>query len=305
MYDLSNLRLLRTLTGHTTGIRSVTYDWEGGLCSAGFEYDIFVWDLDAGLSYPLNKLVKGHFESIVHIESPPHSGRMCSLDTTGRFCWWDVRRTVALENHERCIQTFESSAASTCTTFALTHYQESALEQSTNGMTLIGGSKKMHTYDSVDVRPPEAPPSVATFNRVGYHFITVHDKDLKVWDPDTGRLSREVPNFSKTEITNFCFDSKGRKAIIANQGGEILIFNNSNWSEIAALPGHNAEISCLLYAKEDKCIISGSWDRSIRVYDDYHNDPKVSALRARLIEWGTDKRSENKLLERAAENALQ
>ena len=103
---------------------------------------------------------------------------------------------------------------------------------------------------------------------------------MKVWDPDSGRLTREVTALSKTEITNFVFDSKGRKAIIANQGGEIKIFNNSNWSEIASLPKHDAEISCLMYAKEDKCIISGSWDRSIRC-ERATDRPRASVLAKR------------------------
>jgi WD40 repeat protein/Ca2+-binding EF-hand superfamily protein len=277
MFDLATLRPMRTLVGHTSGVRSLTYDWYGGLCSAGFEYDIFVWDLDAGLTYPLNKLVKGHTSPIAQVASPYKSGRLASLDTKGKFCWWDIRRNVALENHERNIQSF--TPALKCTTFGLSNYSEAALEYSTNGISLVAGSKKLSTFDSIDVRPPEAPPTHATFNPVSYNFITVHEKDLKVWDPDTGRLIREVTNFSPTEITNFTFDSKMRKAIISNQSGEITIFNNSNWSPIASLPKQDSEISCLLYAKEDKCIISGSWDRSIRVFDDFHNDPKSSLLR--------------------------
>ncbi|GMH51993.1 hypothetical protein TrRE_jg4923, partial [Triparma retinervis] len=278
VFDLETLRPIRTLVGHTSGVRCLTYDFHGNLYSAGFEHDIYVWDLEAGLSYPLNKLVKGHFDPIVKIGAPHLSGRLCSLDTSGRFCWWDIRRNVALENHERCIQSFDCPPH-LCQTFDLAHSVENALEFSTNGMTLVAGSKKIHAFDSVDVRPPEAPPTSCVFNIVGYNFISVHEKDLKIWDPDTGRLSREVPNLSETEITNIVFDSKGRKAIISNQGGEIIIFNNSNWSQIATLPPHSSEISCMIYAKEDKCIITGSWDRSLRIYDDFHNNPSSSLLR--------------------------
>mmetsp|Transcript_5933 Transcript_5933/g.11892 ORF Transcript_5933/g.11892 Transcript_5933/m.11892 type:complete len:1682 (-) Transcript_5933:15-5060(-) len=278
VFDLETLRPVRTLVGHTSGVRCLTYDFHGNLYSAGFEHDIYVWDLEAGLSYPLKKLVKGHVNPIIKIVSPYSSGRLCSLDVSGRFSWWDIRRNVALENHERCIQSFDCPPH-LCQTFDLAHSVENALEFSTNGMTLVAGSKKIHAFDSVDVRPPEAPPTACVFNSVGYNFVSVHEKDLKVWDPDSGRLLQEVPNLSATEITNITFDSKGRKAIISNQGGEILIFNNSNWSKIASLPTHSSEISCLMYAKEDKCIITGSWDRSLRVYDDYHNNPSSSLLR--------------------------
>lgn len=279
VYNLSNLKLMRTLVGHSSGVRCLTYDFHGNLYSAGFDCDIFVWDLEAAICHPLNKLVKGHFHPITKIVAPFNSGRLCSLDASGRFCWWDIRRNVALENHERCIQSFDCPPH-LCQVFDLAHSVENALEFSTNAMTLVAGSKKVHAFDSVDVRPPEAPPTKCVFNSVGYNFISVHEKDLKVWDPDTGRVLREVLKLSDTEITNIVFDSKGRKAIISNQGGEIVIFNNSNWSQITTLPPHTSEISCLIYAKEDKCIITGSWDRSLRIYDDFHNDPRSSLLRS-------------------------
>ncbi|GMI01426.1 hypothetical protein TrVE_jg10733 [Triparma verrucosa] len=278
VYNLSSLNMTHTLVGHTSGVTTLCYDGTGALYSGGFGYDVFVWDLDAGLSYPLNKLVKGHYSQILKVYSPWNSGRLCSLDAAGKFCWWDVRRNVALENHERCIQCFDCRPHLS-STFTVADGVENALEFSTNGMTLVAASKKIHTFDSVDVRPPEAPPTQCMFNDVGFNFISIHEKDLKVWDPDTGYILREVTSLSSTEITKIVFDGKQRKAIIANQGGEIQIFNNSNWSKIAELPKHDAEISCLLYAEEDKCIITGSWDRSIRVYDDFHNDPKSSLLR--------------------------
>ncbi|GMH90608.1 hypothetical protein TL16_g11819, partial [Triparma laevis f. inornata] len=278
VYNLQTLNMTHSLVGHTSGVCTLCYDGTGALYSGGFGYDVYVWDLDAGLSYPLNKLVKGHYSQILKVYSPWNSGRLCSLDAAGKFCWWDVRRNVALENHERCIQCF-SAPPHLSSTFTVADGVENALEFSTNGMTLVAASKKIHTFDSVDVRPPEAPPTQTMFNDVGFNFISVHEKDLKVWDPDTGSILREVTGLSQTEITKIVFDGKRRKAIIANQGGEIQIFNNSNWSQIAELPKHDAEISCMLYADEDKCIITGSWDRSIRVYDDFHNDPKSSLLR--------------------------
>ena len=234
VYNLDTLHCTHTLVGHTSGVRTLCYDWQGNLYSGGFEYNILVWDLEAGLSYPLNKLVKGHYKPIVQVCAPYKSGRLCSLDNSGRFCWWDIRRNVALENHERCIQSFDNPPH-ICQTLDIAHSVENALEFSTNGMTLVAASKKLHAFDSVDVRPPEAPPTVCIFNSVGFNFISVHEKDIKVWDPDTGRLSREVPALSDTEITNLVFDSKGRKAIISNQGGEVIIFNNSNVSSKAPL----------------------------------------------------------------------
>ena len=160
VFDLEMLRPIRTLVGHTSGVRCLTYDFHGNLYSAGFEHDIYVWDLEAGLSYPLNKLVKGHSDPIVKIGAPYLSGRLCSLDTSGHFSWWDIRRNVALENHERCIQSFDCPPH-LCQTFDVAHSVENALEFSTNGMTLVAGSKKIHAFDSVDVRPPEAPQQLA------------------------------------------------------------------------------------------------------------------------------------------------
>jgi WD40 repeat protein len=95
VYSLQSLRHTHTLVGHTSGVRSISYDYEGGLYSGGFEYEVFVWDLYAGAEYPINKLVKEHSHSIVKVQAAAKQGRLASLDTSGRFCWWDSRRNVA------------------------------------------------------------------------------------------------------------------------------------------------------------------------------------------------------------------
>ena len=178
-YDLLTLTPLRRLSGHTSGVRTMCYDGMGGLYSGGFEYDVFVWDLESSAEYPVNKLVGGHFAGIVKVESPYQSGRLCSLDDTGRFAWWDVRRTVVVENHDRLLQSFTTTPSVT-STFSATTYTTPALLHSTNGMTIIAAGKKIVAFDSIDVRPKEAPPDTAIYNPVGHSFTTVHDRDLKV-----------------------------------------------------------------------------------------------------------------------------
>jgi len=281
-YDLSLLRHMRTLVGHKSGISSLCYDGMGALYSGGFEYCVYVWDLESGQTFPHNKLVKGHSDSIVCVSCPVKglgAGRLCSLDRSGKMCWWDVRRNVALENHERCIHQF-NPLPQVCTTLCVVHGVENSFQYSTNGMTIMAASKKLVVFDSVDVRPTELPPAACIYNPVGHNILTVHDRDVKVWDPDTGRLTREVCGLVPSEITNVILDAKGRKAIVASQDGSIVIFNNSNFSPIARLPSHSAEVTCLVYGDADKCILTASWDRSIRVYDDStdHSSSPASAL---------------------------
>jgi len=56
------------------------------------------------------------------------------------------------------------------------------------------------------------------------------------------------------------------------------VCNYLNGAIIKTFPRHNSHVSCIHYCKEDKCMLSASWDRSIRLYDDDSSTPLLRCI---------------------------
>ena len=71
------------------------------------------------------------------------------------------------------------------------------------------------------------------------------------------------------EITACCLDDRQRKVIVGSATGEIMILNYLNGAFMkSTVNNHEKSVVSLIYNDEDKCLISTSWDRSIRIYDE-------------------------------------
>jgi hypothetical protein len=97
------------------------------------------------------------------------------------------------------------------------------------------------------------------------------------------------------DLTNFCFGANERKFFIADNAGLIRVYNmkngefmkkvnNTNEMEgpefstksVQIKKKENNEISQMVYLREERLLITGSWDSTIRIYDE--GEPEESVL---------------------------
>ena len=78
-----------------------------------------------------------------------------------------------------------------------------------------------------------------------------------------------------------CFDDRQRKWIIGNQAGQIQVFNGMNGALMKEGVAHQSEVTSVYYDVADKCIISTSWDRRVRVHDE---EPAEKVKDLRVVE---------------------
>lgn len=86
---------------------------------------------------------------------------------------------------------------------------------------------------------------------------------------------------STSDITAMCFDDRQRKWIIGNQAGQIQVFNGMNGALMKEGVSHKSEVTAVFYDVADKCIISTSWDRRVRVHDE---EPAEKVKELRVVE---------------------
>ena len=115
----------------------------------------------------------------------------------------------------------------------------------------------------------------------------------------TGKLKKVFNDLHDEKIivdlTTFCFGANERKFYIADNGGFMRVYNMKNGefmkkvnltteiegAEFANKHGHikkkeNNEVSNLIYLREERLLISASWDSTIRIYDE--SEPEESVL---------------------------
>ncbi|ETV69487.1 hypothetical protein, variant 1 [Aphanomyces astaci] len=271
IWDPNTLECKSTRAGHKRGIRTLAKHSSTVFVSAGFEMDMLGWDV-SGLSIAPIFQLTGHMAPIVAIQIVTGFDQAISLDEDGWFKWWNLQNLISTDDCDRCLQTFRFGNDQypwKPTSFTLFH----------NGATIIACGYRVKWVHRVRLKSKSVASNTVLYNDSSFTVLTSTDKEIQVWDALTGALLHVFRNVTKSDITQVVFDSLQRKCIVANQGGELFVLNAANGALLKTFPRHSNQISCLVYCKEDTCVLSASWDKSLRVYDDMAtNNPLLRSI---------------------------
>jgi hypothetical protein len=180
-WDLATYRLVKCLSGHRGGIMCLAYDGDAQVFSGGYDNEIYVWDVKGSISSPTYKLAGPHKSPLQGLSCAPDTGRLCSLDRQGKAALWDVRKSVALDPRDRCIQVLPFAEKDRCSSVEMVAAPSHMAKKFTlNSITLVLAGHKLHLYDCVDPRPPDAPPTMVVYNPESVTILTVHGRGVKV-----------------------------------------------------------------------------------------------------------------------------
>ncbi|HEV7902879.1 MAG TPA: caspase family protein [Pyrinomonadaceae bacterium] len=94
---------------------------------------------------------------------------------------------------------------------------------------------------------------------------------VKLWDAATGQLLHEanLPTSGLVFSLKFSPDGKTIAAGSGRQGhvGAVTLFDAATLAERRTLSGHTDFVSTVAYSLDGKLIISGSWDRTLKLWD--------------------------------------
>lgn len=258
-------------SGHQKGVRSLAYAEGGLLLSAAFDLVVLAWDITEISMRPVFQLL-GHTSPLFGVRILPSKQHAVTLDTRGVFKTWDIRREGSILDSERNVQTFTIGASldSASKLDEDLQFAPCALEVVTPSGTLFAAKNRMLIFETAQLKPEKFAPSACVYNPTSITIACAIHRDVKIWDARTAELLCHFQNIMESDITSLKLDFRNRKFITADQKGNVTTFNylNGSYMKDNSSDPHAGEVSCMVYGSEDKVIVTGSWDKSIRIYNE-------------------------------------
>ncbi|GMF52469.1 unnamed protein product [Phytophthora fragariaefolia] len=293
LWDTSTLQTRASRQGHRRGVRLMVKLSSQVFISAGFECEVFGWEISALATTPVFRL-SGHGSPVCCIQlissaayaaasallknskSVASGIRMLAdqcitVDDEGWFRWWTLANVLSVESTDaelnssrRCLQVFR--LGSDLSRYPWRAHSVAVLN---NGQSLlVAGVHKLKLLRRVRVKPRVLAASAILYNEASLTIATATDREVRVWDAASGAMLRSYRDLVGADITQVDLDSRQRKIIVGAQNGELAVVNYLNGAVLARWTPHAQHVSALLYCKEDHTVLTASWDRSLRLYDD-------------------------------------
>lgn len=296
VWDTSTLQVRASRLGHRRGVRLLTKLSDHLFLSAGFECEVYGWEISSLATTPVFKLW-GHtapvccmrliqsavFSSDRQENSAGRTDRSSSIvdpiatligdqaitvDDDGWFKWWNLSNVLSTDcdasekTNNRCLQTFRLGSDKY-------PWKAHSLVVLNHGQCILAaGLHKLKLLHRVRLKPKVLASSVVLYNSASLTLLTTTDKEIRIWDATTGTLVRTYRNITRTDITCVDIDARQRKIVFGTQNGELIVLNYLNGAILKQWTPHQLNVSALIYCKEDQCVLTASWDRSLRLYDD-------------------------------------
>lgn len=306
LWDTHTLQTRTFRQGHRRGVRLMVKLSSQVFMSAGFECEVFGWEISALATTPVFRL-SGHGSPVCCIQLIPSAAyaaasallknskselssirmladQCITVDDEGWFRWWTLANVLSVESTDaelsssrRCLQVFRMGSD-------LSRYPWKAhsLAALNNGQSLlVAGAHKVKLLRRVRIKPRVLAASAVLFNEASLTIATATDREIRVWDAASGSLLRSYRGLVGADITCVDLDSRQRKLVVGAQNGELAVVNYLNGAVLGRWTPHGQQVSALLYCKEDHTVLTASWDRSLRLYDD--DAPKTGGVAAQNV----------------------
>eukprot|EP00948_MAST-09A_sp_MAST-9A-sp1_P003172 g3172.t1 len=263
LWDESTLQNKGELLGHKRGVRQLAYTKDQDiLLSCGFEFEAYGWDVGQRQRI---MILKAHYAPIVGIQIVPFEplNRAITTDETGHFKLWDITKT--LNGKAYVMQGFQAETV-------VGRFNPRSIIATDPFRHIVAAGCKLKKFDSVKIKASEDPPIAALYNATNMTFIIAMGRTIEIKDARTGKREAIFHNIVKSEITSLCMDFRQRKLIVGTQKGDITEFSYRHGVYMKEFESHHKDIISLRYCGSDCTLISASWDREIRIYDDITPD---------------------------------
>jgi WD40 repeat protein len=246
---------LRTLRGHTGGVRSVSFSPDGRFMLTGsLDHTAKVWDAATGREL---LTLKGHAGPIWSATFSPDGRRILtgSNDKTAKV--WDAatgREFLTLEGHTDWIR---------------------SASYSRDGRRILTGSddKTVKVWDAatgrelLTLRGHAGPVWSVSVSPDDRRIVTgSDDKTAKVWDAATGYQMLTLKGHTE-RLWSANFSPDGRRIVTGSEDHTAKIWDAATGRESLTLKGHGSWVTSASFSPEGRFILTGSDDSTAKVWD--------------------------------------
>ena len=143
---------------------------------------------------------------------------------------------------------------------------------------ICGSGREVELFVPRRIQKPHLPLVFSLHNRQSQTIITTENKNIKVFDLNTGSQIMAVIDASANEITAIGTDhSLQRKLYVGTSGGQLLVLNMTTGARMSCCDVHSGAVTAIMYCEHSRHVITTSLDRSIAVHKE--KDANMEQLR--------------------------
>jgi len=259
LWDISSGMCIKTLEGHTRSVTSVAITPDGKhIVSGSDDLTIKLWDIQSGKEL---QSFEGHTDSVNCIAITPNGKIIVSSDgsflrkSVGVIKLWDIQSGKEL-------QSFEGHTA-----------YVNCIAITPDGKNIVSGSKDktikiwdisngvcINTLEGHD----KAVRRVQIIDNGKKILSGGDDHTIKLWDIQSGICTKTINNIANYGRFNITPDEK---KIVSSENSYITIWDIEIDKCIGRFIGHENNITSIAISSNGKKIISGSFDKTIKIWD--------------------------------------
>ncbi len=262
VWDLTKGTMLRRLAGHTASVRSVLCLRDGNtVISSSDDKTIRIWDLARGTT---TKVITGNENKVRRLALAKDESWFASAGKDGTLRIYDLpagtERLVRRE-HGPWVGSTEGLMA------AVVHPTGSTL-------ATVGFDRTVRVWDTTNFEvqatfgPQKEDLATIAFNGDGSYLLQDYGRGPLLVRSGDG--AREIRLLMGHENWVFSLAASRTKPAIVASGSEdqsVSIWNIETGEELAVLRGHEFTVGALTFSLDDKVLISGAGDETIRLWD--------------------------------------
>lgn len=290
-----------TLKGHTDRVTSVTFSTDSRLISGSWDKEIYIWATDTGRVR--RKMKQGAF--VDKLVAAPDGNYILSIDLHGKIYKWDARSGTPVDltfeeglmpvnaksqskSRDRVIEAVSISSDSSCFacsrgrgiidiydavtgTLKVPTIGPAECLESPNAIPYQSDTGTLYEsdYEEAAFRHGWHCPSL-TFTRNGKVLASGQwDPVVRFWSTESGKPVRSALRGHTGKIIGLAFADKDETLISASTDSDktIRMWNWLTGECLAIYEGPQEGLNCLALSADERFIVSGGDDGSVRVWD--------------------------------------
>jgi len=256
LWDAETGKLIRRLGEHEDQVASVAFSADGRfLASGGMDAVIKIWDTATG---ELRRKIKGHGYTWSSLAFSADGKQLASCSFDAPLIIWDVAtgelvRKPEIPQPDRLTGVFFSP-----------DWKIVALVDSSNTAHIISlWNTEMGTQMGV-LKGLSGSLEFVAFTSDAKNMVAATYDDFRVWDLDTGELSRHFSDFLFRDDT-FALTPDGRTLVAA--GSDIDLFDRDTGTQTQSIRDESFWVHALAYSPDKKLLATGCNDGAIALRD--------------------------------------